>query len=151
MTNLVAYSTASAPPNIYEQANIWFDISQSVVSGSYGLTWGQDVCKANSYTFITDTYTQSLAGGTINDSTPIFYITTTTSSTDTLAIINRLPDVINQQTFTDVDSALNWISNSGKYITLLDCNIYTSSVSFLLQENGSYLLQENGDKIILTF
>jgi hypothetical protein len=151
VTNLVAYSTASAPPNIYEQANIWFDISQSVVSGSYGLTWGQDVCKANSYTFITDTYTQSLAGGTINDSTPIFYITTTTSSTDTLAIINRLPDVINQQTFTDVDSALNWISNSGKYITLLDCNIYTSSVSFLLQENGSYLLQENGDKIILTF
>jgi len=151
VTNLVAYSTASAPSGIYKQANIDFDISQSVTSGSFGLTWGQDVCKANSYTFITDTYTQSLAGGTINDSTPIFYITTTTSSTDTLAIINRLPDVINQQTFTDVDSALNWISNSGKYITLLDCNIYTSSVSFLLQENGSYLLQENGDKIILTF
>jgi len=151
VTNLVAYSTASAPPNIYEQANIWFDISQSVSSGSYGLIWGQDVCRANSYTFITDTYTQSLAGGTINVSTPIFYTTATTNSVDTLAVINRLPDVVNQQFFTNINSALNWVSGSGKYITLLDCDLYTSSVSFLLQENGSYLLQENGDRLILNF
>jgi hypothetical protein len=151
VTNLVAYSTASAPPGIYEQANIWFDISQSVSSGSYGLIWGQDVYKINSYTFITDTYTQSLAGGTINNSTPIFYTTATTSSVDTLAVINRLPDVVNKLFFTNVNSALNWISESGKYITLLDGNLYTSSVSFLLQENNSYLLQENGDRIILNF
>jgi len=151
VTNLVAYSTASAPSNIYEQANIWFDISQSIASGSYGLIWGQDVCRVNSYTFITDTYTQSLAGATINSSTPLFYTTATTSSADTLATINKLPDVVNKQTFTNVNSALNWVSGSGKYITLQDCDIYTSSVSFLLQENGSYLLQENGDRIILNF
>jgi len=151
VTNLVAYSTASAPPGIYEQANIWFDISQSVASGSYGLTWGLDICRANSYTFITDTYTQSLVGATINDSTPIFYTTATTSSADTLAVINRLPDVIGQQTFTNINSALNWVSGSGRYITLFECELYTSSVSFLLQENGSYLLQENGDRLILNF
>ena len=62
-----------------------------------------------------------------------------------------MPDVVNQQFFTNVNSALNWVSGSGKYITLLDGNLYTSSVSFLLQENGSYLLQENGDRIILNF
>ena len=151
MTNLVAYSTASAPAGIYKQANIDFDISQSVVSGSFGLTWGQDVCKANSYTFTTDTYTQSLVGATINNSTPVFYTTLTTSSEDTLAVINRLPDVIGQQTFNNVNSGLNYVVNSGKYLTLLDCNPYTTVVGFLLQENGSYLLQENGDRLILNF
>ena len=151
MTNLVAYSTASAPPGIYENTDIWFDISQSISSGSYGLTWGQDVCRANSYTFITNTYTQSLVGATINASAPLFYTTATTSSSDTLATINRLPDVINQQVFTNINSALNWVSGSGKYITLFECEIYTGSVSFLLQENDSYLLQENGDRLILNF
>lgn len=151
MTNLVAYSTASAPSGYYKQGNIVFDISQSAASGSFGLTWGQDVCRANSYTFITDTYTQSLVGATINASTPIFYTTATTSSADTLAVINRLPDVIGQQTFNNLNSALNWVSGSGVYITLKDCDIYTSSIGFLLQENGSYLLQENGDRIILNF
>ncbi len=64
MTNLVAYSTASAPPGIYEQANIWFDISQSVTSGSYGLTWGQDVCNSNSYTITNLTASNISASGT---------------------------------------------------------------------------------------
>ena len=150
MTNLVAYSTSSAPPGIYEQANIWFDISQSVASGSYGLTWGLDICRANSYTFITDTYTQSLVGATINDSTPIFYSTATTSSTDTLAVINRLPDVIGQQTFTYINTALGWVSSSGKYITLYTCSIYDYPAN-LLQEDGFYLLQENNSLIILNF
>ena len=149
MTNLVAYSTASAPVGYYKQGNIIFDISQSATSGSFGLTWGQDIANNNSYTFITDTYTQSLVGANINNSTPIFYVTATTSSADILAVANKLPDVIGQQTFTNANSALNWISGSGKYITLLDGNLYTSSVYFLLQENGSYLLQENGDRMIL--
>jgi hypothetical protein len=150
VTNLVAYSTASAPSGIYEYANIWFDISQSITSGSYGLTWGQDVCNSNSYTFITDTYTQSLVGATINDSTPIFYSTATTSSADTLAVINRLPDVIGQQTFTYINTALGWVSGSGKYITLYTCSIYDYPAN-LLQEDGFYLLQENNSLIILNF
>jgi len=149
VTNLVAYSSASAPVGYYEQGNIIFDISQSATSGSFGLTWGQDIATSNSYTFITDTYTQSLIGATINNSAPIFYTTATTSSADVLAVANRLPDVIGQQIFTNANSALNWISGSGKYITLLDGNLYTASVYFLLQENGSYLLQENGDRLIL--
>lgn len=149
MTNLVAYSTASAPSGYYKQGNIVFDISQSASSGSFGLTWGQDVFKNNSYTFITDTYTQSLAGANINNSIPIFYVTATTSSTDVLAVINKLPGVIGQQTFTNINSALNWVSGSGQYITLLNGDLYTSSVYFLLQQNNSYLLQENGDRLIL--
>ena len=149
MANLVAYSSASAPLGYYKQGNIVFDISQSATSGAFGLTWGLDVVKDNSYTFITDTYTQSLVGANINTGKPIFYITATTGSTDVLAVANKLPDVIGQHTFTNANSALNWISGSGKYITLQDGNLYTSSVYFLLKEDGSYLLQENGDRIIL--
>lgn len=150
MNNLVAYSTASAPVGIYKQANIDFDISQSVVSGSYGLTWGQDVCRINSFTFITDTYTQSLVGATINASTPIFYTTVTTSSADTLAIINRLPDVINKQNFTYINTAMGYVSGSGRYLTLIDCDIYDFPAN-LLQENGYYLLQEDNSLIVLNF
>ena len=150
MTNLVAYSTASAPSGYYKQGNIVFDISQSAASGSFGLTWGQDVCRANSYTFITDTYTQSLVGSTINASTPIFYTTTTTSSTDTLAVINRLPDVINSQSFTYINTAMGYVSGSGKYLTLIDCDIYDFPAN-LLQEDGYYLLQEDNSLIVLNF
>lgn len=150
MTNLVAYSTASAPSGYYKQGNIVFDISQSAASGSFGLTWGQDVCRANSYTFITDTYTQSLVGATINASTPIFYTTTTTSSTDTLAVINRLPDVINSQSFTYINTAMGYVSGSGKYLTLIDCDIYDFPAN-LLQEDGYYLLQEDNSLIVLNF
>jgi len=150
VTNLVAYSTASAPSGYYKQGNIVFDISQSAASGSFGLTWGQDVCRANSYTFITDTYTQSLVGSTINASTPIFYTTTTTSSTDTLAVINRLPDVINSQSFTYINTAMGYVSGSGKYLTLIDCDIYDFPAN-LLQEDGYYLLQEDNSLIVLNF
>jgi hypothetical protein len=150
VTNLVAYSTASAPSGYYKQGNIVFDISQSAASGSFGLTWGQDVCRANSYTFITDTYTQSLVGATINASTPIFYTTTTTSSTDTLAVINRLPDVINSQSFTYINTAMGYVSGSGKYLTLIDCDIYDFPAN-LLQEDGYYLLQEDNSLIVLNF
>ena len=150
MTNLVAYSTASTPSGYYKQGNIVFDISQSAASGSFGLTWGQDVCRANSYTFITDTYTQSLVGATINASTPIFYTTTTTSSTDTLAVINRLPDVINSQSFTYINTAMGYVSGSGKYLTLIDCDIYDFPAN-LLQEDGYYLLQEDNSLIVLNF
>jgi hypothetical protein len=56
-----------------------------------------------------------------------------------------------QTAFTNENTALNWVQNSGKYITLFTCSLYTGSIPFLLQEDGSYILQENGDRIILNF
>jgi len=123
LPNLVAYSTASAPSGIYEQGDIWFDIDNTITSGSYNLTWGNDAYTSAGYTFITNTYTQSLAGGTINNSTPIFFVSQTTQSADVLNIINRLPDRYLQTPFTDMDVALEWIQSSGKYMTLLSGSI----------------------------
>lgn len=150
MSNLVAFSlSGSTILGTYQQGNVAYATSSSIGSGSYGLTWGYEVCAIGGYTFITDSYTQSLSPS--SSATPIFYISTTTSSVDILNTINALPDRVNQTPFTNENTAINWVQNSGKYITLLTCSLFTGSIPFLLQENGSYLLQENGDRIILNF
>jgi hypothetical protein len=150
MSNLVAFSlSGSIIPGAYQQGNIAYATASAIGSGSSNLTWGYEVCAVGGYTFITDSYTQSLSPS--SSATPIFYISATTSSNDILNTINALPDRINQTAFTNENTAINWVQNSGKYITLLTCNLFTGSIPFLLQENGSYLLQENGDRIILNF
>jgi hypothetical protein len=149
MGNLVSYNFNLNTPTsgTFDRGNISYATSSFIESGSFGLMWGYEVYSVDGYTFITDSYTQSFSPS--SSATPIFYLSETTSSVDVLDTVNRLPDRANQPLFTNANSALNWISGSGKYITLLTGSIYTASVSFLLQTNGSYLLQTNGDRIIL--
>ena len=150
MSNLVAFSlSGSIIPGAYQQGNIAYATASAIGSGSSNLTWGYEVCAIGGYTFITDSYTQSLSPS--SSATPLFYTTANTSSSDILNTINTLPDRINQTAFTNENTAINWVQNSGKYVTLLTCSLFTGSIPFLLQENGSYLLQENGDRIILNF
>jgi hypothetical protein len=149
MDNLTSYNYNLSTPTsgAYEEGNVSYATASFIGSGSFGLTWGYEVCSLNGYTFITDSYTQSYSLS--SSANPLFYVTATTSSADILDTINRLPDRINQTPFTNANSALNWISGSGKYITIVTGSIYTGSISFLLQSNGSYLLQTNGDRLIL--
>ena len=81
---------------------------------------GYEVCAIGGYTFITDSYTQSLSPS--SSATPLFYTTANTSSSDILNTINTLPDRINQTAFTNENTAINWVQNSGKYVTLLTCS-----------------------------
>jgi hypothetical protein len=149
MSNLVSYNLNLNTPTsgTFDKGNVSYATASFVGPGSFGLVWGYEVYSVDGYTFITDSYTQSFSPS--SSATPIFYLSETTSSADVLNTINRLPDRVTQPSFTNANSALNWISGSGKYITLLTGSIYTASVSFLLQTNGSYLLQTNGDRIIL--
>ena len=143
MSNLVAFSlSGSIIPGAYQQGNIAYATASAIGSGPSNLTWGYEVCAIGGYTFITDSYTQSLSPS--SSATPLFYTTANTSSSDILNTINTLPDRINQTAFTNENTAINWVQNSGKYVTLLTCSLFTGSIPFLLQENGSYLLQENG-------
>jgi len=152
MDNLTSYNYNLSTPTsgAYEEGNVSYATASFIGSGSFGLTWGYEVCSLNGYTFITDSYTQSYAPLS-SSATPLFYVTSTTNSVDVLNTINRLPDRINQIPFTNENTAINWVQNSGKYITLLTCSLFTGSTPFLLQEDGFYLLQENGDRIILNF
>lgn len=148
MSNLVAFSlSGSIIPGAFQIGNIAYATASAIGSGSSNLNWGYNVDNINGYTFITDSYTQSISPS--SSALPIFYISPTTSSTTVLNTINGLPDRINQTPFTNVNSALNWVSGSGRYVTLATGSIYTGSVSFLLQQNNSYLLQTNGDRLIL--
>jgi hypothetical protein len=148
MSNLVAFSlSGSIIPGAFQVGNVAYATSSAIGSGSSNLTWGYNTNNNEGYTFITDSYTQSFSPSSL--ATPIFYLSPTTSSIDILNTINRLPDRINQTPFTNANSALNWVNESGKYVTLLTGSIYTGSISFLLQTNGSYLLQTNGDRLIL--
>ena len=148
MSNLVAFSlSGSTIPGAFQIGNIAYATASAIGSGSSNLTWGYNVDNNTGYTFITDTYTQSYSPS--SSATPIFYTTLTTGSSDVLNTINKLPDRVRQTSFTNMNTALNWVSGSEKYVTLLEGNIYTSSVSFLLQSDNSYLLQTNGDRLIL--
>jgi hypothetical protein len=151
MDNLTSYNYNLSTPTsgTYEEGNVSYATASFIGSGSFGLTWGYEVCSLNGYTFITDSYTQSYSLS--SSANPLFYVTATTSSADILDTINRLPDRINQTPFTNENTAINWIQSSGKYITLFTCSLFTGSIPFLLQENGSYILQENGDRLILNF
>ena len=150
MSNLVAFSlSGSTIPGVFQIGNVAYATASAIGSGSSNLTWGYEVCAIGGYTFITDSYTQSISPS--SSASPVFYTSATTGSNDVLSTINRLPDRVNQTPFTNENTALNWVQNSGKYITLFTCSLYTGSIPFLLQENGSYILQENGDRIILNF
>jgi len=150
MSNLVAFSlSGSVIPGTYQVGNVAYATASAIGSGSSNLTWGYEVCAIGGYTFITDSYTQSLSPSA--SASPLFYTSTSTSSADILNTVNALPDRVNQPAFNNENTAINWVQNSGKYITLFTCSLYTGSIPFLLQENGSYILQENGDRIILNF
>jgi len=150
MSNLVAFSlSGSIIPGAFQVGNVAYATSSAIGSGSSNLTWGYEVCAIGGYTFITDSYTQSLSPS--SSATPLFYTSTSTSSLDILNTVNALPDRVKQPAFTNENTALNWVQDSGKYITLLTCSLFTDSIPFLLQEDGFYLLQENGDRLILNF
>lgn len=149
MSNLVAFSlSGSTIPGAYQQGNIAYATASAIGSGSSNLIWGYEVCAIGGYTFITDSYTQSLSPS--SSSTPIFYTSISTSSLDILNTINALPDRVHQTSFTYINTALGWVSGSGKYITLYTCSIYDYPAN-LLQEDGYYLLQEDNSLIILNF
>jgi hypothetical protein len=149
MSNLVAFSlSGSTIPGAFQIGNVAYATASAIGSGSSNLTWGYEVCAVGGYTFISDSYTQSLSPS--SSATPLFYISTTTSSSDVLSTINRLPDRINESLFTYINTALGWVSGSGKYITLYTCSIYDYPAS-LLQEDGFLLLQEDTSEIILNY
>ena len=149
MSNLVAFSlSGSTIPGAFQIGNVAYATASAIGSGSSNLTWGYEVCAVGGYTFISDSYTQSLSPS--SSATPLFYISTTTSSSDVLSTINRLPDRINESLFTYINTALGWVSGSGQYITLYTCSIYDYPAS-LLQEDGFLLLQEDTSEIILNY
>lgn len=144
---LITYNSGSDIPGVYNYADLALDVNSNIESGSYGKIWGLDVCELNHFTFITNTYAQSRAGGTFEDSTPIFYLSPT-GSIDTLNLINRLPDRVKETQFDYYTDAIQWVSGSEKYITLLDCDVFDYN-EYLLQEDGFYLTQEDNSKIKL--
>jgi hypothetical protein len=149
MSNLVAFSlSGSTIPGAYQVGNVAYATSSAIGSGSNNLTWGYEVCAVGGYTFITDSYTQSISPS--SSASPVFYTSVNTGSTDILNTINALPDRIGQTQFTYINTALGWVSGSGKYITLYTCSVYDYPAN-LLQEDGFYLLQENGSLIELEF
>lgn len=149
MSNLVAFSlSGSTIPGTFQVGNVAYATASIIGSGSYNLTWGYEVCAIGGYTFLSDSYTQSISPS--SSATPIFYTSVTTGSNDVLNVINALPDRINQLSFTYINTALGWVSGSGKYITLYTCSIYDYPAN-LLQEDGFYLLQEDNSLIVLNF
>jgi len=150
MSNLTAfnYNLETPTSGAFEEGNVSYATASYIGSGSFGLTWGYEVCAISGYTFITDSYTQSYS--TTSSATPLFYIAATTTSIDVLNTINRLPDRIYQTPFTYINTALGWVSGSEKYITLYTCSIYDYPAN-LLQEDGYYLLQEDNSLIVLNF
>lgn len=144
---LIAYNSGSDIPGVYNYADLALDTNSIITSGSYGKIWGLDVCEIDRFTFMTNTFTQSRAGGTFEDSTPIFYISET-GSAESLNTINRLPDRVGETQFDYYTDAIQWVSGSEKYITLLDCDVFDYN-EYLLQEDLSYLEQEDGSKIKL--
>ena len=150
MSNLTSFNLnlSTATSGTVDVGNVSYATASFVGSGSFGLTWGAEVCAVNGYTFLTDSYTQSYSPS--SSATPLFYVTATTGSTDTVDTINRLPDRRGQIPFTYINTALGWISGSEKYITLYTCSVYDYPAN-LLQEDGYYLLQQDGSKIILNF
>jgi hypothetical protein len=149
MSNLVAFSlSGSTIPGAFQIGNVAYATASAIGSGSSGLTWGYEVCAIDGYTFITDSYTQSISPS--SSASPVFYTSVNTGSTDILNTINALPDRIGQTQFTYINTALGWVSGSGKYITLYTCSISNYPAS-LLQEDGFYLLQEDNSEIILNY
>jgi len=150
MSNLTSFNLnlSTATSGTVDVGNVSYATASFIGSGSFGLTWGAEVCAVNGYTFLTDSYTQSYSPS--SSATPLFYVTATTGSTDTVDTINRLPDRKGQTPFTYINTALGWVSGSEKYITLYTCSVYDYPAN-LLQEDGYYLLQQDGSKIILNF
>ena len=149
MSNLVAFSlSGSIIPGAFQIGNVAYATSSAIGSGSNNLTWGYEYCNIVGYTFISDSYTQSISPS--SSATPIFFTSATTGSNEVLSVINRLPDRIDQTSFTYINTALGWVSGSEKYITLYTCSIYDYPAN-LLQEDGFYLLQEDNSLIVLNF
>jgi len=150
MSNLTSFNLnlGTATSGAVDVGNVSYATASFIGSGSFALTWGYEVCAVSGYTFLTDSYTQSYSPS--SSATPLFYVTATTGSTDTVDTINRLPDRKGQIPFTYINTALGWVSGSQKYITLYTCSVYDYSAN-LLQEDGFYLLQQDGSKIILNF
>jgi len=150
MSNLTSFNLnlGTATSGTVDIGNVSYATASFIGSGSFALTWGYEVCAVSGYTFLTDSYTQSYSPS--SSATPLFYITATTGSTDTVDTINRLPDRKGQIPFTYINTALGWVSGSEKYITLYTCSVYDYPAN-LLQEDGYYLLQQDGSKIILNF
>lgn len=144
---LITYNSGSDIPGVYNYADLALDVNSNIESGSYGKIWGLDVCEIDRFTFMTNTFIQNRAGGTITNSTPIFYISET-GSAESLNTINRLPDRVGETPFDSYIDAIQWVSGSGKYITLLDCDVFDYKL-YLLQEDGFYLTQEDNSKIKL--
>jgi len=130
MSNLTSFNLnlSTATSGTINVGNVSYATASFVNSGSFGLTWGEEVYAVDGYTFITDSYTQSLSPS--SSANPLFYLSTTTNSVDILNVINRLPDRVNQTSFTNKNTALNWVSGSGKYVTLLNGGLYTGSISY---------------------
>lgn len=150
MSNLTSFNLnlGTATSGTVDIGNVSYATASFIGSGSFALTWGYEVCAVSGYTFLTDSYTQSYSPS--SSATPLFYVTATTGSTDTVDTINRLPDRKGQIPFTYINTALGWVSGSEKYITLYTCSVYDYPAN-LLQEDGYYLLQQDGSKIILNF
>jgi len=150
MSNLTSFNLnlSTATSGTVDVGNVSYATASFVESGSFSLTWGNEVCAVSGYTFLTDSYTQSYSPS--SSASPLFYVSATTGFTDTLDTINRLPDRINEIAFTYINTALGWVSGSEKYITLYTCSVYNYPAN-LLQEDGFYLLQQDGSKIMLNF
>lgn len=150
MTDLAAFNLFQQTPTSgsWNVGNISQATASFIGSGSFGLTWGYEVCAINGYVFVTDSFTQSYAPSSSGN--PIFYVATTTGSSDVLNVINGLPDRRNYEQFTYINTALGWVSGSQKYITLYTCSILEYPFN-LLQEDGNLLLQENLSNIILNY
>jgi len=100
VTNLVAFSlSGSTISGAFQVGNVAYATSSAIGSGSNNLTWGYEVCDIDGYTFITDSFTQSLSPS--SSATPLFYTSTSTSSADILNTINGLPDRRGQTQFTN--------------------------------------------------
>jgi hypothetical protein len=153
MSNLTSFNLnlSTVTSGTVDVGNISYATASFVGSGSFGLTWGSEVCAVNGYTFLTDSYTQSYSPS--SSASPLFYVSATTGSDDVLYTINRLPDRRGQTPFTNANAALEWVYDSQKYITLFTCSVFNFNQlgNFLLQENGFHLLQQDGSKIILNF
>jgi hypothetical protein len=128
MPKPIAYKTGSIqPPNTAKQSNILVGVGPA--------NWGAGVANATFYNSVDSSYQYVIIK---NSNPPAMWATGDFADASLLTIINGLPERINQTVFTNVNTAINWLFETGVYSMLKSEQLYGEPITngLVISVNG---------------
>ncbi len=128
MPRPIAYKTGTIqPPNTAKQSNILVGVGPS--------NWGAGAANATFYNSVDSSYQYVIIK---NSNPPAMWATGDFTDTSLLRIINGLPERINQTVFTNVNTAINWLFETGVYSMLKSEQLYGEPITngLVISVNG---------------